>query len=122
MKNVLTNLLAQFLLTALVVAGALLAYDRAVARPARLIGVVDVGEVYRLKEAEFTQIVTRTPSEDERQKALVMARRFAQRLPLALEELPRDCRCLVVVRAAVAGSPPNSVDLTALLKHKVEQP
>jgi len=122
MKNILTNLLAQFLLTALVVAGALLAYDRAIARPAQLIGVVDVGEVYRLKEAEFTQIVTRTPSEDERQKALVMARRFAQRLPLALDELPRDCRCLVVVRAAVAGSPPNSVDLTALLKHKVEQP
>jgi len=122
MKNILAQLLAQLLVATFVCGAALLAYDRAVAHPAQLIGVVDVGEVYRLKEAEFTQIVTRTSSDDERQKALLMARRFAQRLPLALEELPRDCRCLVVVRAAVAGSPPNSVDLTALLKHKVELP
>ena len=108
--------------TVFIVAIALLVYDRMVVRPARLIGVVDVGEVYRLKEAEFTQIVTRTTSEDGRQKALLMARQFAQRLPLALEELPRDCQCLVVVRTAVAGAPPNTVDLTALLKRKVDAP
>lgn len=101
---------------------ALLAYDRLVAHPAQLIGIVDVGEVYRLKEAEFTQQVTKTTSEDERQKALAMARQFAQRLPLALEELPRDCQCLVLVRTSVAGTPPNAVDLTALLKRKVNLP
>ncbi|MHB1333096.1 MAG: hypothetical protein ACYCY1_10905 [Sulfuriferula sp.] len=114
--------IGHFLTTAFVVAIALLAYDRMVVRPAQLIGVVDVGEVYRLKEAEFTQIVTKTTSEDDRQKALLMARQFAQRLPLALEELPRDCHCLVIVRTAVAGVPPNTVDLTALLKRKVDAP
>jgi hypothetical protein len=51
-----------------------------------------------------------------------MARQFAQRLPLALEELPRDCACLVVIRSAIAGSPPHAVDLTPLLKHKVALP
>lgn len=126
MRPVFKSLLVNFFTSAFVVAIALPIafhfYDRTVARPARLIGVVDVGEVYRLKETEFTQIVTRTSSEDERQKALLMARRFAQRLPLALEELPRDCRCLVVVRSAVAGVPPNAVDLTASLKHKVDMP
>lgn len=108
--------------TLFLVAIALLAYDRLVARPARLIGIVDVGEVYRLKEAEFTQHVTKITSEDERQKALAMARQFAQRLPLALEELSRDCHCLVLARTSVAGIPPNAVDLTALLKRKVELP
>lgn len=108
--------------TLVLVAAALLAYDRLVARPARLVGVVDVGEVYRLKEAEFAQQVTRNDSDDGREKALVMARQFAQRLPQALDELPNECRCLVVVRTALAGVPPNSVDLTALLKHKLETP
>ena len=116
------NLVAQLLLTLFVVAIALTAYDRLVARPGQLIGVVDVGEVYRLKEAEFTQLVTRSASEDERQKALAVARQFAQRLPVALEELPRDCQCLVVVRTAVAGTPPRALDLTALLKRKVDAP
>ena len=108
--------------TVFIVAIALLVYDRVVVRPARLIGVVDVGEVYRLKEAEFTQIVTKSASDDERQKALAMARQFAERLPLALEELPRDCACLVMIRTAVAGIPPNATDLTALLKRKVDLP
>ena len=111
-----------FLMTALIVAAALLAYDRIMVHPAQLVGVVDVGEVYRMKEAQFAQIVTRSTSEVERQKALALARQFAQRLPLALEELPRDCHCLVLVRTAVAGSAPHAVDLTPLLKHKVDLP
>lgn len=108
--------------TPFLVAVALLTYDRLVARPAQLVGIVDVGEVYRLKEAEFTQQLTQTGSDDERQKALEIARQFAQRLPLALEELPQECRCLVLVRTSVAGTPPNAVDLTALLKRKVNLP
>jgi hypothetical protein len=88
--------------------------------------VVDVAEVYRAKEAEFTQILTKAlshpPSEEDRQKALIMARAFAQRLPLALDELPRECNCLVVLRTAVAGPTPNTVDLTAQLRRKVAAP
>ncbi len=114
--------LVHTLATVAVVAAALLAYDRVVTHPAQLVGVVDVGEVYRLKEAEFTRLVTRAASDDERQQALTVARQFAQRLPLALEELPRDCRCLVIVRTAIAGVPPHAVDLTALLKSKVALP
>ena len=33
----------------------------------------------------------------DREKAFALARSFSQRLPAALEELPRDCACLVVV-------------------------
>ncbi len=122
MKPNTAQLLRQGLLTLLVVSAALTAYDRLVLRPALVIGVVDVAEVYRAKEAEFTQMLTKASSEDDRQKALFMARTFAQRLPLALEELPRECNCLVVLKSAVAGPTPNTVDLTAALRRKVTTP
>ena len=122
MKSAVVQGLVQLVLTLLVVAGALLLYDRSVVRPAQRIGVVDVAEVYRQKEAEFTQLLTRTPAEEDRQKALLMARAFAQRLPAALEELPRDCGCLVVLKSAVAGPTPQMVELTAALRRKLEAP
>jgi hypothetical protein len=118
MKALLLN--AVFALV--IVLGALAVYDRIVVQPLRLVGVVDVGEVYRQKEAEFTLILTKAGSEGEREKAFAMARNFSQRLPLALEELPRDCGCLVVLKSAVAGLTPRTVDLTAHLRRKVEVP
>ena len=108
--------------TFLAVAAAIAAYDHWVVRPALRVGLVDVGEVYRQKEAEFTLILTKAGSDDERRKAMAMARVFAQRLPLALEELPLECGCLVVLKSAVAGATPRTVDLTAHLKRKVEAP
>lgn len=116
------TLLLQTLVSVLIVSAALAVYDRLVIRPGQLVGVVDVGEVYRQKEAEFTLILTKAGSDGERDKAMVMARAFAQRLPLALEELPRDCGCLVVLKSAVAGPTPRTLDLTAHLKRKVEAP
>ena len=105
-----------------IVLGTLAAYHRVVVRPAQLIGVVDVAEVYRQKEAEFTLLLTRAGSDGERDKAFAMVRNFSQRLPLALEELPRDCGCLVVLKSAVAGPTPRTLDLTAQLRRKVEAP
>lgn len=126
MKATVLHWLAQSLVTLFVVAASLAAYDRWVLRPALVIGVVDVAEVYRAKEAEFTEILTRTlsqpHSEEDRQKALSMAKTFAQRLPAALDELPRECGCLVLLKTAVAGPTPNTVDLTAQLRRKVEAP
>jgi len=126
MKIIAPQWLAQGLVTLFVVGASLTAYDRLVLRPALVIGVVDVAEVYRAKEAEFTQILTKAlsqpPSEEDRLKALVMARAFAQRLPLALDELPRECNCLVILKTAVAGPTPNTVDLTAQLRRKVAAP
>jgi NAD(P)H-nitrite reductase large subunit len=118
MKAVLLNAL----MAALIVFGTLAAYDRLVIRPGQLIGVVDVGEVYRQKEAQFTLILTKAGSDIERERAMAMARSFSQRLPVALEELPRDCACLVVLKSAVAGSTPRMLDLTAHLKRKLEAP
>ena len=122
MKTTASQLLGQGLLSLIVMAISLAAYDRLVLRPALIIGMVDVAEVYRAKEAEFTQILTQASSADDRQQALIMARAFAQRLPRALDELPRECGCLVVLRTAVAGATPNTIDLTARLRRKVDAP
>lgn len=120
MKAQLLNAALHAGVALLIVCGTLAAYDRQVVRPALRVGVVDVGEVYRQKEAEFTQILTRANSDSERDKAFALARSFSQRLPAALEELPRDCACLVVLKSAVAGPTPNTVDLTAQLRRKLE--
>ena len=122
MSNGMKALLPNASLALLVVAAALAAYDRWVVRPGQVIGLVDVGEIYRQKEAEFAQLLTRAGSDGERDKAFAMARSFSQRLPLALEELPRDCGCLVVLKSAVAGPTPRTLDLTAQLRRKVEAP
>lgn len=114
----LLDALASLMLVAL----ALFAYHRYVVQPALRIGVVDVAEVYRGKEAEFTQALTRADSLDAREQAMRLASDFARKLPRALDELPRECQCLVVLRSAVAGNPPRAVDLTAHLRRKLETP
>ena len=112
--------LLNVLVTLLVVGAALTAYHRLVLSPALRIGVIDVAEVVRLKEREFTELITKVGStEGERQKALALAAEFARALPNALEELPGECDCLVLVRSAVVAHTPNTVELTGLLKGKL---
>lgn len=122
MKPGLAPILASGLWSVLVATAAIAVYDRTVVRPALVVGVVDVAEVYRSKEAEFTQMLTKTTLEEDRQKALVMARGFAQRLPVALDELPRECGCLVLLKSTTAGMGARTVDLTPLLRRKVDAP
>jgi hypothetical protein len=104
----------------LMAASCLLAYDRLIFRPSQRVGVVDVAEIYRLKEAEFAALVTAGRTDDDRRRAQDLATAFARRLPQALDELPAECRCLVVMKSAVAGSSANTVDLTARLRAKLE--
>ena len=103
----------------LVVAAGLILYDRYVIRPALRVGIVDLGEVYRWKEAQFSAALTRNTSEAERARTMASVRQFTQRLPTALDELPADCRCTVMLKTSVAGPVPNSVDLTDALKRKL---
>lgn len=108
-------------LSSLVATCGLVAYDRLVIRPGRIIGIVDVSEVYRAKEAEFAALLTASRTDEERQRALELAGNFAKRLPAALDELPSDCQCLVMLKSAVAGATANTLDLTPLLKAKLER-
>ena len=65
-------------------------------------------------------MLTKAAATDEEKKAaLAFGARFAAVFPQALEEISEECDCLVLARSAVAGVPPNAVDLTAILKQKV---
>ena len=116
----MTHLAVSVALSALVTAGSLLAYDRLVVKPAQVIGVVDIAEIYRLNEAKFTGLMSAGKSAEEHQKAMDVAIRFAQRLPDAMDEVAVDCRCLVVAQTALAGRSPRTRDLTPLLKAKLD--
>ena len=115
----MSSITTQALVSVVVTAGALLAYDRLVVKPAQVIGIVDIAEVYRAKESEFAALLTASKTDDERQRAYVQAQAFGDRLDRALREMPSECRCTVVVKSAVAGSWSNAIDLTAALKAKV---
>jgi hypothetical protein len=113
-------LLLHALLSLLIVSLALVAYDRLVRRPAARIGLIDVGELVRLKDDRVLDVLTKAAATDEEKKvALSFGTRFAAVFPHALEELTQECDCLVLARSAVAGVPPNAMDLTAALKQKV---
>ena len=116
MKLVALNALVSLFIVAIGIA----AYHHAVRSPADRIGVIDVTEVYRLKEKEFTDLVTKPgASETDKDKAMAIAAAFAKALPQALEELPQECGCLVLLRNAIAANTPATIDLTPLLKRKV---
>jgi hypothetical protein len=96
-------------------------YHRTVLQPALVVGVVDVAEVYRAKEAEFTRMLTASRTEQEREQARAMVQRFSHRLAVALSELPKECGCPVVLKTSLIGAP-QSLDLTAALRRKVDAP
>ncbi len=116
MKPDLFQTLLRGLATLIVVALALAVYDRWIARPSLRIGVVDLNAVYREKEAEFTRRVTEARTDAERDQTMQAARAFAQRLPLALEALPEECQCLVLLSTAVVSPAVETNDLTPALR------
>lgn len=101
---------------------ALLLYHRLWIVPAMQVGIIDLTQVYREQEETFTQQITLARTEAERNEALEQVSSFAQRLTLALEQLPRDCDCLVLIKGAATAPPSRVRDLTPELQRRVAQP
>ena len=66
--------------------------------------------------------VAEARTDRERDAALEQVTAFAQRLSVALDELPRECACLVVVKGAATAPPGRLRDLTGELQRKVTPP
>lgn len=124
--NTLTVRLAPLLIVlainALLMVAALSLYHRAWITPALTVGMIDLAEVYRTQEAAFTRQVAAARTDSERDAALAQVNDFAQRLSVALEQLPRECGCMVVIKGAATAPPGRLRDLTADLQRKVTQP
>jgi len=120
MKSLARQMLLQAAVATIVAALVLLTYERWRGHGPAPIGVVDLNAVYRQKEAEFTHRVTQARTDAEREQAMRDARTFAQRLPLALQALPEECHCLVVLSSAVVLPAHGAVDLTPSLHQKLD--
>ncbi len=96
-----------------VVSVALLAcYALWVARPPAY-AVLDVGQLYQLKERQIAALLVKPgASPEERIAALKGVTTFGAELAKVMNELPGECRCLVLARAAVLGTEGMLPDLT----------
>ena len=83
------------------------------------IATLDIAEIYRLKESEFSAILMKPgASEADRAQAIERARAFGAELAALTQSLPRECGCLVLTKAAVVGGDGNIPDLTQEVKRR----
>jgi len=82
-------------------------------------GIVDIVEIYKEKESELALVALKKGATDQDQEQMRgIAQKFGRDLQAALEQLPRDCDCILLNRGAVVagGSIP---DYTAALKARL---
>jgi hypothetical protein len=82
--------------------------------------VLDVGELYRLKEHQVAAVlVKRDASDEERTTALKQAAAFGPEVTALIQSLPGECRCLVLARGAVIGPAQRLPDLTPDVRRRL---
>lgn len=117
----LKSALSLVLVNALVSAAFLVAYALwfAPSRAPRF-AVLDVGELYRLKETQIaTLLVKHDASNEDRATALKRASRFGAEVTELIQSLPEECRCLIIARGAVVGPAPLVPDLTPEVRRRL---
>ena len=113
--------LSLVLVNALVSAAFLVAYALWFA-PSRApqFAVLDVGELYRLKETQVaTVLVKRDATDEDRAMALKRASAFGTEVTDLIQSLPEECRCLILARGAVVGPAPLLPDLTPEVRRRL---
>lgn len=87
---------------------------------APVLAVLDVGELYRLKETQVATVLLKRDSTDEdRALALKRAAAFGLEMTNLIQSLPNECRCLILARGAVVGPAPLLPDLTPEVRRRL---
>jgi hypothetical protein len=109
------------LANAVVSAGLVATYALWFAPPrAPVLAVLDVGELYRLKETQVaTVLVKRDSTDEDRALALKRAAAFGLEVTNLIQSLPDECRCLILARGAVVGPAPLLPDLTPEVRRRL---
>ena len=116
-KTVAMLMIANAALSAVFVAGYALWFTPA---SAPLLAVLDVGELYRLKETQVAAVLVKRESTDEdRALALKRASAFGLEVTSLIQSLPEECRCLILARGAVVGPAPRLPDLTPEVRRRL---
>lgn len=93
----------------------LAAYHFWLAKPTAGFAVVDLASVVKIKETEFTTLLSRpNVSDEDRKAAYLMVNRIGPAIEHAVDRLQKDCGCTIVVKSAVITGPAE--DLTPRLK------
>lgn len=84
------------------------------------LAVLDVGELYRLKESQVAAVLVKhDASDDERAVALKWAAAFGLEVTSLIQSLPEECQCLILARGAVVGPTPRLPDLTPEVRRRL---
>ena len=87
---------------------------------AQQIAVLDVGELYRLKETQVAALLVKRDTTDaDRTLALQRASAFGLEVTSLIQSLPEECRCLILARGAVVGPAPHLPDLTPEVRRRL---
>lgn len=93
----------------------LAAYHLWLAKPTAGFAVVDLASVVKIKETEFTTLLSRpNVSDEDRKAAYLMVSRIGPAIEHAVDRLEKECGCTIVVKSAVIAGPAE--DLTPRLK------
>lgn len=109
------------LLNALVSASFLIVYALWLApSPPPRLAVLDVAELYRLKETQIAAVIVRRDATDqERLTALTRAERFGAEMTAMIQALPEECRCLIFARGALVSHDSVLPDLTPEVRRRL---
>ena len=108
--------LANMVLSALIV----LAYALWFAPTAPRLAVLDVGELYRLKETQVAKVLVKLDAtHEDRALALQRASAFGLEMTNLIQSLPEECHCLILARGAVVGPAPLLPDLTPEVRRRL---
>ncbi len=79
--------------------------------------VIDVGVLYRLKEAQVTQVLLQADlSLQKRTELLEGVKDFGPAVDALVKQLPQRCHCVLIARAALVGEDPSLMDLTPVAR------
>jgi len=116
-KSACVVLLANALLSAVFIAAYALWFAPA---QTAVFAVLDVAELYRLKEAQVAAVLVKhEASAEERALALERATAFGLQVNTLIESFMAECRCLVLARGAVVGPAPLLPDLTPQVRRRL---
>ena len=84
------------------------------------LAVLDVGELYRLKETQVAKVLVKLDAtHEDRALALQRASAFGLEMTNLIQSLPEECHCLILARGAVVGPAPLLPDLTPEVRRRL---
>lgn len=109
------------LVNALLSAAMIFVYGAWIAPPrAPRLAILDVGELYRLKESQVAALLVKPDGTDaDRAAILKSVQGFGAEVTRLIQVLPEECHCLILARGALVGQDNQLPDLTPDVRRRL---